>query len=245
MKTFRADLHIHTVLSPCGDLEMSPRNIVAKASASGLDIIGLTDHNTTRHCRLVSSLAEKAGIFVMTGAEVTTAEEVHCLVFFENLEKLKMLQDLIDSSLPDIKNNPALFGYQVEVDEDEKIIYTEEKMLLNATGITIDRLEKFVHQHNGIFIPAHADRMKNSIFSQLGFIPGTLNADAIEISSLTSTEEFIRHHPEASGITIIRSSDAHYVEQIGISTTDFLLGKPSFGEILMALHEEKGRRVEI
>ena len=44
---FKADMHIHSVLSPCGDIEMSPSAIVAQAKAKGLDIIGLTDHNST------------------------------------------------------------------------------------------------------------------------------------------------------------------------------------------------------
>ena len=30
MKRFKADLHIHSCLSPCGDLDMSPRTIVEK-----------------------------------------------------------------------------------------------------------------------------------------------------------------------------------------------------------------------
>jgi predicted metal-dependent phosphoesterase TrpH len=77
MKIFRADLHIHTVLSPCGDLGMSPANIISEAVQKGIDIIGITDHNTTRHCKLISRLAAEKGIFVMQGAEVTTKEEVH------------------------------------------------------------------------------------------------------------------------------------------------------------------------
>ena len=45
---FKADLHIHTVLSPCGDLEMSPTAIVDRALSRGLDMIAISDHNTTR-----------------------------------------------------------------------------------------------------------------------------------------------------------------------------------------------------
>jgi len=92
MNTYRADLHIHSLLSPCGDLEMSPANIVSEASKMGIDIIGITDHNTTRHCNLISRLAADKGIFVMQGAEITTREEVHCLVFFENTDTLDLLQ---------------------------------------------------------------------------------------------------------------------------------------------------------
>jgi len=243
MTTFRADLHIHTVLSPCGDLEMSPGNIVAKAAAMGLDIIGITDHNSTRHCSLVNQLAERKGLFVLRGAEVTTREEVHCLVFFETTEKLNLLQDLIDSTLPDIKNNPELFGYQVQVDENENIVYSEEKMLLNATGIAIDELEEFVHANGGLFIPAHIDRKKNSIYSQLGFMPQGLIADAIEISSKTNPEEYITAHPEIKGLTVVRNSDSHYLSGIGTAVTGFELETRTFTEIAMALRSERGRRI--
>ena len=92
MKTYRADLHIHTVLSPCGDLDMSPKNIVLKAEELGIDIIGITDHNSTLQCSGVGREAEKKGIFMLMGAEITTKEELHCLVYFESMEKLKIFQ---------------------------------------------------------------------------------------------------------------------------------------------------------
>ena len=85
MKKYRADLHIHTVLSPCGDLEMSPVNIVQKAKERSLNILGISDHNSTLHAPLIKKLAAKEGILVLMGAEVTTKEEVHCLCFFEAL----------------------------------------------------------------------------------------------------------------------------------------------------------------
>ena len=69
---FRADMHIHSVLSPCGDIEMSPSAIVAKAKEKGLDIIGLTDHNSTLNADVTRRLGEKAGLHVLMGAEVTT-----------------------------------------------------------------------------------------------------------------------------------------------------------------------------
>ena len=53
MKAFRADLHIHTVLSPCGSLEMSPEQIIKSAIEKGLDIIGIADHNSTRQSRII------------------------------------------------------------------------------------------------------------------------------------------------------------------------------------------------
>lgn len=243
MKTFRADLHIHTVLSPCGDLEMSPGNIVKEAERKGLDIIGITDHNTTRHCRLVKRLAEEKGIFVMTGSEVTTKEEVHCLVFFENDEKLNLLQEYLDENLPGMLNVPEIFGEQLQVDENEIIVYEEKKLLANAIGKSLNEVEKFVHSMNGIFIPAHIDRMKNSIYSQLGFLPENLKADALEVSKATTIEKFSGSHPEILEFALTRSSDSHFPGSIGIVTTTFELMEKSFSEIRMALAGIEGRRI--
>jgi 3',5'-nucleoside bisphosphate phosphatase len=243
MNIYRADIHIHTVLSPCGDLDMSPHNIVAEAVAKGLDIIGITDHNTTRHCKIVSNLAEKKGIYVMQGAEVTTKEEVHSLVFFENTGTLNILQKFLDENLPDIKNNPLLFGDQVQIDENENIVYTEERLLYNAINISIGELEDFVHIHGGLFIPAHVDRMKNSIYSQLGIFPSGLKADALEISRRSTPKQFSAVHPEINAFPLVTNSDSHVLESIGTAFTDLLLERLSFDEIRMAFKAENKRKV--
>jgi len=243
MQYFRADLHIHTVLSPCGDLEMSPGNIVSEAALRGIDIIGITDHNTTRHCDLVKRLAGEKGIFVMQGAEVTTKEEVHCLAFFENTDALNKFQEYLDLNLPEIKNDPSKFGYQVQVDENENVVYEEKKLLINAISKSIDEVESLVHSLKGLFIPAHINRTKNSIYSQLGFLPVNLKADALEISRATTPGQFLKVHPEIKGFTLLRGSDAHYPGDIGSSTTLFFIEEPSFQEIKMALKGEYGRKI--
>jgi PHP family Zn ribbon phosphoesterase len=242
MKFFRADLHIHTVLSPCGDLEMSPVNIVSEAVLKGLDIIGITDHNTTRHCGLITSLAAEKGIFVMQGAEVTTKEEVHCLTFFENSNALTIFQEFLDGNLPEVINDPVVFGYQLQVDEDENVVYEENKLLINAISKSFEETEAFVHSLGGLFIPAHLNRPKNSIYSQLGFLPDKLDADAAEISKATTAGQFIAVHPEVKGLTIIKNSDAHCPEDIGSAFTLFYIMEASFKEIKQALKKENGRK---
>lgn len=245
MREYRADLHIHTVLSPCGDLRMSPVNIVSEAVKKGIEIIGITDHNTTRHCRLVSRLAAEKGIFTLSGAEVTTKEEVHCLAFFEDFDTLGVFQDFLDKHLPDIKNDPDFFGDQVEVDEEENIIYSEEKLLTNATDISLEELERFVHENKGLFIPAHVNRSKNSIYSQLGFMPAGLNADALEISWKNNPESFLREHQEVICYPVITNSDSHLPESIGSAGTFFSLEAANFQEVKLALRGTGGRRIRI
>jgi len=245
MNIFRADLHIHTVLSPCGDLDMSPASIVSEAARKGLDIIGITDHNATRHCSLVARLAKEKGIFVMMGAEVTTKEEVHCLAFFEDTDALDTFQEFLDDNLPDIPNDPALFGYQIQVDENEMIIYEEKKLLTNAISKSISEVEDMVHRLCGLFIPAHIDRKKNSIYSQLGFIPEKMNAEAFEISRAISVEQCLKDHPEIIEYSLIRCSDAHYPEHIGMAFTKFYVENATLPEIKMALKGDNGRKFEI
>lgn len=243
MRTYRADLHIHTLLSPCGELSMSPAVIVSQALRKKLDIIGITDHNSTRQAALVSMLGAQKGLFVLQGAEVTTREEVHCLAFFEGPAELEVFQEYLDDNIPAFKNDPLIFGDQVVVNEEEEIIYTEERLLINATGISIGELEAFVHTHDGLFIPAHIDRMKNSIYSQLGFLPADLNADALEISKRSTPEEFSRIHPEISTCTLLTNSDAHYPEAVGTVFNCLEMEEISFREIKMAIKGIDGRRI--
>jgi 3',5'-nucleoside bisphosphate phosphatase len=245
MNQYKTDLHIHTVLSPCGDLEMSPVNVVRRACEIGLQIIGITDHNTTKHCKLVRLLAEQKGIFVLMGAEITTKEETHCLAFFETNEKLSEFQDYLDLHITKIRNEPEQFGYQPVVNEKEEITEEIGYLLISALDQSIEEVERKVHDLNGLFIPAHIDRPRYSVFSQLGFVPEGLAVDAFEVTPKFNPErskKLLKWHADKS---FLLNSDAHFIEQIGRSYTVFELEEPSFNEIRMALHELDGRKVQM
>jgi len=245
MKTFRTDLHIHTLLSPCGDLEMSPANIVSLACQQGLDIIGITDHNTTKQCELVWKLAQKTSLTVIPGCEMTSREEVHCLGLFEDFDALRIFQDYLDQHLTIIPHNAALFGYQVLVDEDENILEELDNYLGASLDVSVEEIEQKVHELYGIFIPAHIDRPRNSLFSQLGFFPPELKVDALQISKLA--EEIVIREKERIGqeITIVKFSDTHFPADLGKTFTLFEMESPTFSEIKMALAQEDGRCVQI
>lgn len=242
MNRYRADLHVHSVLSPCGDLGMSPANIVKTAARRGIDILGVTDHNSTRHGPLTQKLAEREGIFVLCGAEVATKEEIHCLAFFENHETLMAFQQYLDDHLPDVWNDPTRFGYQVVVDEQEMIVEEIDKLLVAAIGQSIEEVEATVHELGGLFIPAHVDRPSHGLFSQLGFLPPDLRVDAIEMFRRTPKEQFLHSFPDMAQHTLVVGSDAHYLSQLGTRTTLFEMKKRSFAEIRMALHGKEGRK---
>lgn len=245
MKTYRADLHIHTVLSPCGDLEMSPQNILETAQKQKLDILGITDHNSTRQCATLLKMAPHYNITVFCGVEITTKEEAHCLAFFEKEEEIKQFQAYLDQHLPDIKNNTEYFGYQVMVDENEVIIGEEERLLISALGQNINQIEAYVHSLNGIFIPAHIDRPKYSVISQLGFLPPDLNVDAVELSKHTTRQQFLATNSYLKKQVFIQDSDAHFPENIGDVFTQLKMKAPTIQEFKLALQGKDGREVLI
>lgn len=245
MRFYKADLHIHTLLSPCGNLEMSPVNIIAKAKEKQLDIIGITDHNSTKHCQLTRRIGEREGITVFCGAEVTTKEEVHCLTFFENDDSLDGLQSFLDKNLPHILNNSSLFGEQVVIDENENIIEEVEFHLSNALFADITQVKEMVRTLKGVFIPAHIDRQRHGLISQLGFIPSDLHADALEITRFGSVEDLRNKYRISQEYSFIRSSDAHFLNDIGRAFCHLYIEEPTFAEFRMALAGENGRFVEI
>lgn len=243
MTIYKADLHTHTLLSPCGDLDMTPETIIELALERGVDVIAITDHNATRHCRLAEYYSHNRDIFVLCGAEITSKEEAHCLAYMPDHESLDKLQSYLDLHLPNIPNDPDFFGDQVQVDKDLNIVYEEPKLLTSAIDQSVNQIADAVHAMGGLFVPAHIDKMKNSIISQLGFIPFDLDYDAVELSEHGNREELLKTHKYLKDKSFTRSSDAHITDRIGISPCYLEMETRSFEEIRMAFHHENGRRV--
>lgn len=244
MKIFSADLHIHTVLSPCGDLDMSPVRIISEAAGKGLDIIAVTDHNHTGHARLTREIGARKGVWVVYGAEVNTREEVHCLTFFDTDQQLVLFQEQLDRFQPLMPNDPGLFGAQLIVDEQEHILREVERSLYPGLELGISDLADLVHELGGLFVPAHVDRPMNGLYAQLGFFPDQLDADAVEIHRKADPEEMRSRYPELKRFQLMKNSDAHYPGDIGRSYNLLTMDKCSFTELAMSLRGEYGRKVE-
>jgi len=243
MKEFLADLHIHTVLSPCGDFEMTPRNIVDAALSKGLNMIAITDHNSTMMCRIISEYAAAKDLAVIAGAEVNTSEEVHCLALFGTWEQVEIFQLFLDEHLLDIQNKPSIFGDQVVVDSNENILYTEKRSLITGLKVSIDEVELFVHSLDGLFIPAHIYRRQNGIIHQLGILPESLNYDALELTPGSYSDEYLRKNKLEVNHSWIFDSDAHFIDQIGKFSTRLMMKSPEFSELKLALKNSEGRSV--
>ncbi|MDF2616262.1 MAG: hypothetical protein K0Q47_917 [Sedimentibacter sp.] len=215
---FYYDLHIHSDLSPCGNSDMTPNNIVNMSYIKGLNIISVTDHNTARNLPAVVMLGEKAGIKVVPGIEVTTKEEVHVLCYFRNLIDAIEFGEIVYSSLPDMMNNPSIFGEQNIYNELDEKTGSLGKLLLNAVSLSIGEVQTLTVSHHGIMVPAHINKKSNSILGVLGFIPKNLSINIVEIYDKTEINE---KHVE--GLRILRNSDAHQLVDIAEAKNFFEL----------------------
>lgn len=241
---YRADLHIHTVLSPCGDIYMSPSAIIEQAKKLHLDIIAITDHNTTRQVKVTQQIGRENGIFVIGGVEITTQEEAHALAYFETDEQLDAFQEFLDEHLPHIPNDEDRFGYQLIVDENEDVLGEEEWLLISALDVDLDTLYDKVHEIGGLFVPAHVNKPTSSLMSQLGFIPPDIKADALEISKHVKKDDFLRKFAYLKKFPFTKSSDAHFIHIIGEVHCILNMCEPTFEEFRMTLKGEDGRFID-
>ncbi len=243
MKEFLADLHIHSVLSPCGDLDMTPRNIVDAALKQHLSMIAITDHNSTKMCRIISDYAEKKGLMVIPGAEINTSEEVHCIALFGEWKQVELFQQFLDLHLLDIKNKPSVFGNQIVVDHNENILYTEKRLLITGLNASISEVEAIVHSLEGLFIAAHIFRRQNGIIHQLGMLPKNLNFDALELTPGSYSDDYLTKTLVSDNMTWVYNSDAHFTSQIGVFCSRLMIERPCFSELKLALQNSQGRSV--
>lgn len=211
---FAVDFHIHSVLSPCGDDDMTPNNIVNMAILKGLDIIALTDHNSCKNLPAVMEVAKKQGLMVIPGMEVQTKEEVHVLCLFKDLNSAMKFDEIVYDCLPGIVNNEEVFGKQLIMNSQDIVIGKEEKLLISSCSLSIDDVFILVKGLGGFCIPAHVDRIGYSIIANLGFIPPSLNIKTVEFSKKESPENIIIKFPYLKKYNYIVSSDAHYLWDI-------------------------------
>ena len=179
---FRADLHIHTCLSPCAELDMTPYRIVERAASLGLNVIAICDHNSVENAEVTKRLAKGKGINAIPGIEVTSFEEVHIVGLFRDIDSVLRIQDIVYENLQTGENDVDAFGYQVVVNENDEVLSFNNRLLIGATTLSVSKVVETIHTLGGLAIAAHIDREGYGIIGQLGFIPHDLNLDALEIS---------------------------------------------------------------
>ncbi len=243
LRVHRFDLHVHTCLSPCATLDMTPRKIVARAVEKGLAMIAVTDHNSAENAGAVMRAARGTGVAVLPGMEVTTAEEAHILALFEHLEDALSLQELVYDRLQEGENDEDLFGLQVVANERDEVEAMNPRLLIGATSLDVEAVVTAIHDRGGLALACHIDRESFSLVGQLGFLPADLKLDAVEISWRLPLPDARVRYPEYEDYAFLTASDAHDLDELGRSPTRVWCRGGAFAELRLALEERSGRRV--
>lgn len=239
MRTYRAEMHVHTVLSPCAEVEMIPPLIVAQALELGLDLIAITDHNASANVTAVQQAAAGSDLVVLPGMEVQTSEEVHVLCLFDHLEQLLAWQERVDTVLPPLENDAEHFGDQFIVDETGDFLRREPRLLLTSASLTFEQVLQEVRDLGGLAIPAHVDRKAFGLIANLGFVPPWAPVEALEISRHVPAGEARRRFPQLGNYPLIQSGDVHRLNEF-LGVNEFTMRAPTVAEIRRALHREEG-----
>ncbi len=245
MKTWRAELHVHTVLSPCADVEMIPPLIIHEALERGIELLAITDHNSSANVAAVQQAAKGSGVAVLPGMELQTREEVHLLCLFQDISDLMNWQQGVDERLPQIANRPDYFGEQFVVDATGDFIRREERLLLTSVAVSIDEAIQAVHARGGLAIPAHVDRKAFGLIANLGFLPENSPVDAVEFSRHFDPVKSDQFYPQLKGVPCIQSGDVHRLSEfLGVNV--LTLAAPTIAEIHLALagREERGLKID-
>ncbi len=237
MQFYNCDLHIHSCLSPCADITMTPKFISERLVELGIDLISITDHNTTGNVRVFSEVFSKKGIKVIPGIEVHTKEDVHILGYFPSLDSSEEYSKWLYKKIPDVEIEPEKFGYQLFVDKDDNFIATEEKWLGQSTELNINEAIESIHDFGGFFVYSHVNR-KMGIIYQLGFINEVDDENRIvaEVSFKRDLEILSPYR----NLKKIRSSDAHSLDMLFLPMK-LQMEKRSFDDLKGCLFRDIGK----
>ncbi len=236
---FRYDLHNHSCLSPCGDNDMTPYNLVNFAKLLNLDVIALTDHNTCLNCPAAVKVGEDIGVTVIPGMELCTSEEIHVVCLFPDVENALAFSDYVRKNIPPVRNRPDIFGEQRVMDDKDNIIGVEELLLITATNIGIYQVPELVKKYGGVAFPAHIDRDSYSVISNLGGIDLSMGFNCAEITDEADVEAYLSKYPDLKKMTLLTDSDAHYLENMNMNPRHLELDSLSAQSVVDFLMSQK------
>jgi predicted metal-dependent phosphoesterase TrpH len=255
LRPYRVDLHIHTALSPCASSDMTPSVILAAAREKGLDMIAICDHNATGNVGAVQEAALATGgrPVVIAGMELTTSEEVHVLGLFPDTAAADRVAARVAALLPQItgllrggeQTYRSHFGQQTLLDSTGRSRGEETVALALATTLDLASAVALIHHEKGVAVAAHIDRPSFSVYSQLGFFPLDAGLDAAEVSRRLPDDSPRWSSYRELGLPLLRSSDSHFPEEIGTTSSLCWMRQPSFAELVLCLAGAGGRRLEV
>ena len=240
-----ADLHVHTLLSPCADVEMTPHHIILAAEKAAIRLLAVTDHNVSGNVEATIKAAASSNVTVLPGMEIETAEEAHLLVLFDALDAMRSWQAIVDGALPPRQNDRLRFGAQLLVDERDEFVAFEDRMLLQSTRLTARTVIAKVTALGGLCIASHIDRPAYSLLGKWGLLPADCGLHAVEVSGRFDWREYTKANASLlGGVCAVTNSDAHRMADFFSGPkTIWHIEAPTIQEMRLALRGERERKV--
>jgi DNA polymerase III alpha subunit (gram-positive type) len=152
------DLHIHSVLSPCADVLMTPQNIFNMAMLKELDIISITDHNSLKQIPLCMEIAKSYDMLFIPGVEVTVKEGIDILLYFKHFKDAMDFDCYLEKFLEKKKVDLTIYNEQCICDINDECIDTYPYLLAQTTKLSIKELITYLAHIDHVMIYAHVDR---------------------------------------------------------------------------------------
>ncbi len=178
----RIDLHTHSDRSDGTD---KPAELVRRAHDSGVDVLALTDHDTTEGWDEAAAAAEQVGISLVRGIEISTryaGHGVHLLAYLpdpthpELVEELDRVLEGRNDRLPATLARLRALGIDIEADHVRELAGDAAALgrphvadALVARGVVRDRDQAFA-DYLGPNGPAYVDRYAADLVTMLGTV---------------------------------------------------------------------------
>lgn len=166
----RIDLHTH---SRASDGTQSPEELVRAATAAGLDVVAITDHDTADGWDEAEAAAVQTGIALVRGMEISTRHDghgVHLLAYLPDpthpglVAELDRILDGRSSRLPAMLARLRELGIDIDADDVRRVagdaVSTGRPHVADALvdlGVVADRTEAF-RRYLSAGRPAYANR---------------------------------------------------------------------------------------
>jgi len=237
------DLHIHSCLSPCASDESTPRSVALLGEMLGLNVVALTDHNSCLNLPAFFKAAAETEIIPIAGMELNTAEEIHVLCLFPDLENaLAFDNEIVRPELAQIKNKPNINGNQLIMDSNDDVVGEESLWLNIATKIPIYELAEKVSRYGGIIVPAHINRASWGVISVLGDVPADCGYNSVEVlGGFSAAEDLKSKYNYLNHCNIIHDSDAHSLDNINPPVNFIEAAERTAKGVIDALRNKRAR----
>lgn len=192
---------------------MTPATVAGLAKLAGAELIAVTDHNSALNLPAAEAACRAYGLRLLPGIEVNTAEEMHLLCYFKTVERALEYGEALYEALPAFPYDPAVWGEQLVMDEEDRVVQRVERLLTGAARWDVYQAKAACEALGGVALPAHADRSSYSLFAVLGAWPPDLDFAAVELYRPERREE-LEQWGLPPGIEVLSSSDAHCMEKV-------------------------------